>query len=111
VAVHLASLRPVARLVLVTPYDSIAGIAAQQFPWAPVHWLLQDRFDSGRYAAQVKAPTLLVAAEHDEVIPRASTALLLTRFAPGVARLEVVPGAGHNTIQESGRYGGLLAGR
>ncbi len=111
VAVHLASLRPVARLVLVTPYDSIEGIAAQQFPWAPVRWLLQDKFDSGTYAAQVKAPTLLVAAEHDEVIPRASTEQLLKRFAPGMARLAVVPGTGHNTIQESGRYAGLLAGR
>jgi len=29
VAVHLASLRPVKRLVLVTPYDSIAAIAAR----------------------------------------------------------------------------------
>ena len=54
---------------------------------------------------------LLFAAEHDEVIPRASTELLLKRYAAGVARMEVVPGMGHNTIQESGRYAGLLAGR
>lgn len=50
VAVHVASLRPVARLVLVTPYDSLYGIAARQFPYVPVRWLLWDTFESWRYA-------------------------------------------------------------
>ena len=47
VAVHLASLRPVKRLVLVTPYDSLAEIAASQFRFFPVRWLLLDKFESG----------------------------------------------------------------
>src|SRR5258706_13661365 len=63
VAVHLASVRPVARLVLVTPYNSIQEIAARQFPYLPVRWLLRDRYESWKYAKQVAVPTLLVAAE------------------------------------------------
>lgn len=110
VAVYLASQRPVARLVLVTPYESIQALAAQRFPWFPIRWLLQEKFESWRYAAQVSAPTLLLAAEQDEVIPMDSTRALLTHFPPGVARLEVVPGRDHNSISESEAYLPLLRG-
>jgi uncharacterized protein len=110
VAVHLASVRPAARLVLVTPYDSIAGIAAAQFPYFPVRFLLRDRYESFRYAPQVKVPTTVITAERDEVIPRASTGLLLTRFAPGIAHEVVIPGRGHNTLQEDPLYTQALAG-
>jgi uncharacterized protein len=110
VAVYLASRRPVARLVLVTPYDSLQDLAMRQFPYFPVRWLLLDRFESSKYAAQVTAPTLLIAAEHDEIIPRSSTESLVTRFRHGVAALKVVPGAGHNTISDRPEYIPLLKG-
>jgi pimeloyl-ACP methyl ester carboxylesterase len=110
VAVYLASLRPVTRLVLVTPYDSLQDLAERQFPYIPVRWLMLDRFESSKYAAQVTAPTLLIAAEHDEIIPRASTESLMTRFRAGVAALKVVPGAGHNTISDRPEYMPLLKG-
>jgi pimeloyl-ACP methyl ester carboxylesterase len=110
VAVYLASRRPVARLVLVTPYESIQGLAARQFPYLPVRWLLLDKFESGKYAPTVTAPTLVIAAEHDEVIPRASTEALCTRFSGGVATMKVVAGTGHNTISESPAYIPLLQG-
>jgi uncharacterized protein len=110
VATRLASQRPMARLVLVTPYDSIEDIAAARFPVFPVRWLLLDKYASWRYAAQVQAPTVLLLAEHDEVIPRASTEKLLTRFAPGRATLHLVPGAGHNDISLAPGYTRLLTG-
>jgi len=108
VAVRLASQRPVARLILITPYNSLEELAARQLPIFPVHWLLRDRYDSWKYAPRIQVPTLLLAAEHDEVIPRASTERLLRQFAPGVARLEVIPGTGHNSIAASPRYLPLL---
>ena len=110
VAVHLASLRPVARLVLVTPYNSLQELAAQQFPYFPVCWLLLDKFESWRYAAHVTVPTLIVAAEHDEVVPRTSTEALYKRFPPGFASLKVLAGTSHNTISESPEYMPLLKG-
>jgi pimeloyl-ACP methyl ester carboxylesterase len=109
VAVHLASERPVARLVLVTPYDSIVGIAAEQYPFMPVSLLMTDRYESFRYAPRVRAPTHIVAAGADRIIPRASTEQLLRRFAPGVARIDVVRGAGHNSISQDPRYLELLS--
>jgi len=110
VAVHLASVRPVARLVLVTPYNSIQEIAARQLPYFPVRWLLRDKYESWRYANQVSAPTLLVAAEHDEIIPRASTESLHKSFRPGVASLKIIAATSHNTISESSDYIPLLRG-
>jgi pimeloyl-ACP methyl ester carboxylesterase len=104
VAVRLASQRPASRLILITPYNSLEDLAARQFPWFPVTWLLQDKFESWKYAAHITVPTLLVAAEHDEVIPRASTDQLYTHFAKGVASLQVIPDTGHNSISESPNY-------
>ncbi len=95
---QVASARPVARLVLVTPYASLVDLAAQRYPYIPVRWLMLDTFESSNYAPRVQAPTLLLAAEHDEVIPFASTEALLRRFRPGVAQLQVVPGVGHGSI-------------
>lgn len=104
VAIRLASQRPATRLVLITPYSSIAELGARQFPFLPVKWLLRDKFESWRYAPQIRVPTLLVAAEHDQIIPRASTEDLYTRFAQGVASLQVIPGVGHNTISQHPLY-------
>lgn len=104
VALHLASVRPAVRLVLVTPYDSIAELAAQQFPMFPVDFLLTDKFESWRYAPLIKVPTTIVAAANDEVIPPASSRKLLSRFQPGVARYIVIPDAGHNTLSERADY-------
>lgn len=110
VAIHLATQRPVSRLVLITPYDSMEDLAAAQFPFFPVRWLLSDKYDSGRHAPRVTAPTTLVAAEHDEVIPRWSTDRLHARFTQGVARLIVLPGTGHNTISTHRLYLDIVRG-
>lgn len=111
VAVHVASRRPAARLVLVTPFESILGLARKLYPLFPVRWLLLDRFESGKFAPGVKAPTVLIVAEEDEIVPRQSAEDLLARFAPGVAEMKIVAGAGHNTISRSPDYIRLLQGR
>lgn len=104
VAVRLASQRPAQTLILVTPYNSLEELAVRQYPWFPVKWLLKDRFESGRYAAHIQVPTLLLAASDDEVIPRDSTQRLLGHFPKGVATLRVVPDSGHNSISERAQY-------
>lgn len=110
VAVRLATERPVSRLVLVTPYDSLQDLAAAQFPIFPVRWLLSDKYESWRHAPKVTAPTTIILAEYDEVIPRASTEQLHGRFAAGVSVLKVVPGTGHNTVSASPLYLEFLRG-
>jgi pimeloyl-ACP methyl ester carboxylesterase len=104
VAIRLATERPVSRLVLVTPYDSIQAIAAQQFPVFPVRWLLTDKFESWRDAPAIRVPTLLLQAEHDEVIPAASTERLHAAFASAVASRVVIRGVDHNSISNTPQY-------
>lgn len=109
IAIRLATVRPVTRLVLVTPYASIAELAARAFPWLPVRWLILDRYESWRDAPRVMAPTTILAAGRDEVIPRASTERLVSCFGPGIATCRVIPGAGHNSISERPEYWTILA--
>jgi pimeloyl-ACP methyl ester carboxylesterase len=108
VAVWIAGQKPVVRLVLVTPYDSLADAAAQQYPFLPVRWLLRDKFESWRYAPQVTAPTRMIVAEDDEIIPRSSSDRLRTRFKNTTVSYIVVSDAGHNSIQDKSSYWTLL---
>ena len=110
-AVSLAAVRPLSRLVLVTPYDSIEAVAAQQYAVFPVRWLIQDRFDAAARAPQVRAPTTVIIAERDEVIRRARSDALVNRFAPGVAKVVVIARAGHNTLDGRPDYEAALAGQ
>jgi pimeloyl-ACP methyl ester carboxylesterase len=104
IAVRLASEAPVSRLLLVTPYDSLEEIAAALYPYVPVKWLLLDRYESWKYAPLVRIPTAIIAAENDEVIPRASTDKLLARFPAGIASMTVIEGVGHNEIDAASAY-------
>ncbi len=108
VATWLASQRPTERLVLVTPYDSIAGIAADRFPLFPVAWFMQDPYESRRYAGAVRVPVLTVLAENDAIIPRAHSDALIARF-PTRPTVVVAPHANHNNIHNSAVYAQALA--
>ncbi len=109
VAIYLASQRPASRLVLITPYSSLADLAAIKMPWFPVRWLLKDTFESWKDASQISAPTLLIAAEHDEIIPRSNTEKLYRYFPTGIASLVVIAGTDHNSISQSPDYLKLIA--
>ena len=104
VAVRLASEQPVARLALITPYDSIENVAAGFYPWLPVRWLIQDRFDSAAVAKRISAPTALITAERDTVIRPERTAQLARAFQPGVARTIEIPTADHNNLSGFADY-------
>jgi len=104
VAVQVAAARPAQRLVLVTPFDSLVALGQAQFPVFPVGLLMRDRFESWRVAPKVSVPTRMLAAESDEVIPRASTERLLNSFIPGTAMMITIPGVGHNTISAHPGY-------
>ena len=109
VAARLASTRPVSKLVLVTPYDSLLGIAQGQFRFFPVSLLLIDKYETWRYVPGIKAPVLLLVAERDETIPLASSQALRARFPAGQASWVMVPGASHNTILDDPLYVRSLA--
>jgi hypothetical protein len=87
--------------LLVSPYLSFEALAAQYYPWVP-RFLLRYPMRNDLAIARVATPLVLVHGEHDEVIdPDHSRRLQV--LAPR-ARLVIVPGAGHNDLQESPAY-------
>jgi uncharacterized protein len=98
VAVALAAHRPVERLVLVTPYDSIDNVAADHFPFFPVHWLLRDHYDSLRRIGEVHAPVLVLVAEHDAVVLRARSDALIAAIPADARQTLLIRGSTHNDI-------------
>ena len=103
VAVQLAAERDIERLVLVTPFDSMVGVARAHFGWLPVGLLMLDRYDSASRAPAISAEALVVIAEEDEVIPRARSEALVDAF-PARPRVVVLEGARHNEIDLDPRY-------
>ena len=104
VAVYLAANRPLDRLILLTPYDSITEVAARHYPLFPVRYLLQDRFDSASLAERIDIPVLVASAELDRVIPLEHTLALRERLSRAQLSYVHVAGAAHNDIPEFEDY-------
>jgi pimeloyl-ACP methyl ester carboxylesterase len=104
VGVYLAGRRPVARLVLVTPFDSLVEVARALYPLYPVDWLIRDRFDSADHAADVEADILLLVAGRDRITPPARAHALADALADACVELVTLAQAGHNTISADPRY-------
>ena len=95
VAVALAAERPVAKVVLESPFTSIADIAASIYWFVPVRWLIKDPFHSDTRIGKVTAPVLVVHGTRDNVVPLGFGERLyaMIRAPKRFVRLE---GAGHN---------------
>lgn len=108
IATYLASVREIEKMVLVTPFDSIVNIAKRGFPIFPVSLFLKDRYDSINYAGLVKAETLVIVAENDEVISRENSERLISAFSSSKLFVEIIEDATHNSIGNTPRYAKLL---
>jgi pimeloyl-ACP methyl ester carboxylesterase len=97
VAAALAAQRPLAGLVLVTPYDSLAAVAKRYYWYLPVDLLLKHRFDSVALAPALKQPLLCLIAGRDEVIPPVHGERLFEAWG-GPKRKVLLQEAGHNSI-------------
>jgi fermentation-respiration switch protein FrsA (DUF1100 family) len=95
VAVRLASEQPPAALVLRSPFTSMTEVAALHYPMLPVRWLLRDRYASIEHIARVTAPVLVVAGDHDSIVPLAQSRTLYDAIRSRKAFV-VVPGVDHN---------------
>ena len=95
VAVALAAERPVARVLLESPFTSAAAIAASVYWFVPVRVLMHDQFHSDRRIANVTAPVLILHGERDTVVPiRFGEQLYALVRAP--KQFVRLPAAGHN---------------
>lgn len=104
VATYVAANRPVEKVVLVTPYDSVENVAKGIYWMFPVRLLIKDKYLSWQRAREIQSPTLVLFADNDEVIPRANTENLLTHFSVGVAKSQTIAGVSHGSISANEQY-------
>ena len=103
VVAQLARHRPLAGAILVTPFDSIAAVAAERYPFVPVSWLLRHPFRSDEALADIKVPVAIIAAERDKVVSPARTRQLLAALQHPLS-VVWVEGANHVNIYERSEY-------
>ena len=99
-AAHVASIRPVAGLILESAFTSLRAMVRRQFPWAP-SVLAPVAFDNLSAVGRVTAPILLIQGERDEVVPPAMGRALAAR-AGARAETWFIAGAGHNETYDVG---------
>ncbi len=97
VAVSLASVRPVAGVVLVSPYDSLAAVGRSHYPFLPVSLLLRHRFESLALAKAIRAPMLAIVAADDAIIPPERSRALFDAWG-GSKRWQSIERADHNDV-------------
>jgi len=97
VAVHVAAQRPVKAVVLVSPYDSVADVAAAHYGFLPVRWLVHHPFDSMSRARGIRVPALIVVGSADTTIPPSHSTRLAGAWG-GPHEALVIEGKGHNDL-------------
>jgi pimeloyl-ACP methyl ester carboxylesterase len=103
VAASLAGRRRLAGLILVTPFDSLEGVAAGHYPWLPVRWLFRHPMPAAKWLRGASVPTAILAGARDTLVPRARTDAL--REAVADLRFDrTLPGAGHNDIYQRSAF-------
>ena len=80
VAVYLASKRKVRGLVLITPYDSIASLAVQKYPYLPIDLLLKYKFESIKYISKINTPVAVIEVKGDTTVPNINTQRLIKKI-------------------------------
>lgn len=106
-AVLLAAERQVGGAILLTPYDSIAEVAAGHYPIFPVRLLLKHPFESVKLAQRTSVPAIVIAAEDDRVIPPIHARRLFEAWS-GPKFFHVLPGVGHNDLERHPEYYELI---
>ncbi|MCP4391853.1 MAG: alpha/beta hydrolase, partial [Gammaproteobacteria bacterium] len=104
IAVYLAANRPLEKLMLLTPYDSVAAVARKIYPLFPVRYLIKDNFDSAALAADIEIPVLITSAEYDREIKLSHTLALKQRFTRALLDYQMIAGAAHNNIVDFPDY-------
>lgn len=98
VAVHLASRRPCAGVVLESAFPSARAVAGTVLP--VIGPLLVWGFDALSQIGAVRAPLFFIHGDHDDIIPL-RLGRSLYDAAPEPKSMWIVSGAGHNDLVET----------
>lgn len=107
-AAELARHRPLAGLILVTPFDSLEAMAGTHYPWVPVRWLLRHRMPVVDTLEKVSLPVAVITAGDDTIVPSARSAPV----RKAVNRLvydRTIDGTDHNALYGAPEFSEALA--
>lgn len=94
---YLATRRPLQGLILLAPLKSALQNGQRTLPFVPVRWLMKHPFDLQGIAADIQAPTLMLIANNDAVIPTADS-LETWQSLTGPKELVRLEEVGHNNL-------------
>jgi pimeloyl-ACP methyl ester carboxylesterase len=97
IAAQLAAARKVDGLILVTPFDSLKGVAQAMYPWLPIGPIFAHDIDAAGPLHGAPLPVAIIAAEHDKIVPAEQTAAL-RGVIPNLVFDRTIGGGGHNDI-------------
>jgi pimeloyl-ACP methyl ester carboxylesterase len=101
--VALADKRPLRGVILATPFDSMAALGKDRYPWLPAGLILNGRYDTAAIAPKINIPALIVLAENDDVTPMAR-GVALARAWGGPQRTMTLTGARHYGIERRDEF-------
>jgi uncharacterized protein len=87
---------PIAGIILITPWDTLASVAKSMFPFLPVKLVLTDKYDSIENLKSFKNKISVVGSERDEILPIKHAISLYDALPEGKKRMWIIKGAGHN---------------
>ena len=107
IAAWTASQRPVRKLALVTPFDSLVEVGQAHYPWLPVRWLAHERYPAAEYLKDYRGQVLVLRAGKDTIVPARNTDRLLEAL-PTPAQVVDFPERGHVDLADDPGYGQAL---
>lgn len=99
VAAYHAQLAPPSALILISPHYELADLSGWIGAVYPVRYLMRENYTPGVRLAGFTAPTLLIEATEDELVPPESAERLAAVLSGQKVRVHI-PG-GHNDLYDS----------
>lgn len=103
IAMHLASVKPVEKMILFSPYTSLADVAHSMFPFLPkalIKKFLKHDLDNLALASSLSEPLLIVHGQRDGQLSSDHAEKIAAAWG-GEAELLILPERGHDDLWES----------
>lgn len=97
IAAHHANVGKYDAMLLITPFDSISGVAQRAYPFYPVKRLLKEDYDNMQLLKD-KNNVWIVHGTNDKVIPMEHSRILFESLQGQGNQYHEIPGAAHNDL-------------
>lgn len=107
IAAWLASREPARRLILETPYYSLASLGASYLPIYPWERMIRHSIRTHEYLADVKAPVTIFQGTDDWTVPLRNASRLKPLLKAG-DEFVTIEGGGHNDLETFPEFRGKM---